>query len=175
MPFQAVTDIFLLQQPVYIGFVEVCDEQRTPYGRFFQIKAVGFQHPRRILFRVRVSQKEQEVFLGDVAVYYLHVYVVHRAEMTVIAVIDGRNAVGGNVQGFADAVAFVVGDGNDFPAFLQNPWYGEAAVVPPHFLIKRGTALLAGVQIDDVVECQHQRNRTAERGCVGCAMQQVCP
>ena len=44
-----------------------------------------------------------------------------------------------------------------------------------HFLIKRGTALLAGFQIDDVVECQHKRNRTVERGCVGRAMQQVRP
>ena len=114
MPFQAVTDGFPLQQPVYIGFVEVCDEQRTPYGRFFQIKAVGFQHPRRILFRVRVSQEEQEVFLGDVAVYCLHVYVVHRTEMSVVAVVNGCDTVGGNVQGFADAVAFEVRNGNDF-------------------------------------------------------------
>ena len=113
--------------------------------------------------------------MGDVAVYYLHVYVVHRTEMSAIAVVDGCDAVGRNVQGFADAVAFEVRNGNDFPAFLQNPWYGEAAVVPAHFLIKRGTALLAGFQIDDVVECQHQRNRTAERGCVGRAMQQVRP
>ena len=98
--------------------------------------------------------------MGDIAVYYLHVYVVHRAEMLVAAVVDGRDAVCGDVQGFADAVALKVRDGDDFPAFLQNPGHGEAAVVPPHFLIERGAAVQAGLQIDDVVKCQHQRNRT---------------
>lgn len=85
----------------------------------FPDKGCRLSAPVPYSFRVRVSQKEQEVFLGNVAVYYLHVYVVHRTEMTVIAVIDGRNAVGGNVQGFADAVAFEVGDGNDFRHFFR--------------------------------------------------------
>ena len=49
-------------------------------------------------FRVRVSQEERGSLLGNVAVYNLHVYVVHRAEMTVIAVVDGHYAVVWNVR-----------------------------------------------------------------------------
>ena len=126
MLFQGVADAFLLKQAVYAAFCEVGDEQRALYGRLFQIEAVGFQHPRGVLLGVCVAQEEQEVFLGDIAVYYLHVYVVHRAEMLVAAVVDGRDAVCGDVQGFADAVALKVRDGDDFPAFLQNPGHGEA-------------------------------------------------
>lgn len=93
--------------------------------------------------------------------------------MLVVAVVDSYDAVCGDVERLADAVAFEVGDGDDFPAFLQNSRNGEAAVVPAHFLVERGAAVLPGFQVDDVVKRQHQGNGAAQRGCIGRAVQQV--
>lgn len=81
-------------------------------------------------------------------------------EMCVVTIVNSGDAVGGNVQRLADALALKVRDGDYLPAFLQYARYYQTAVVPSHFLVERGTAMLARLQIDNVMECQYQRNGT---------------
>lgn len=146
-------------------------------GRFYngllQIQAVRLQHTCRILFGIGIAQKEQIALLGDISLHNMQIGVRQRVEVRIVAVVDGGDTFGGNMERLADAVALKAGNGDDFPAFLQNAGYYQSAIMPAHFLIERGTAVLAGFQIDDVVKRQHQRHGTPQWCGVGGAVQQV--
>ena len=102
--------------------------------RTFQIVTVRFQHSRRILFRISISQ-EKEIFVriyilpGDFRSFGL------KMEMAVESVVYGNQLFVGQVQSIKDTLTFKLGNCNDFLAFGEYAGHYQAAVMPSHLLI----------------------------------------
>ena len=132
-------------------FPEVGDQQRQRVFGAPYVFGIGLQRTGRVLLWVGIAQ-EKEVF--GVSQVFADGFrrAFHRAEPVVVAVVNGHDASGVEVQCGADAVALELRDGDDHPASGQDARHYQAAVDAPQRLVERFVARGLLLEEDDVVE-----------------------